>query len=66
MAYVDDCQIARRELQTDDECFHVGRVVEDGVRDADPDESSDAAASTGRSVESFDVVVLHSEPQLVM
>ena len=62
MAHVDD----RRELQTDDECFHAGRIVEDGVRDVDPDECSDAAVSAGRSVESFDVVVLHREPQLVV
>ena len=66
MVDVDDRQIASRKFQTDDECFHVGRVIEDGVQDAGPDESSDAAASAGWSVESFDVVVPHCEPQLVV
>ena len=66
MIHVDDRQIASRELQTDEECFHIERIVEDGVRDVGPDDRSDAAVSAGRSVESFDVVVLHREPQLVV
>ena len=66
MVDVEDRQIVSRELQTDDECFHVGRVVEDGLRDIGPDECSDATTSASRSVDSFDVVVLHCEPQLVV
>ena len=51
MVDVEDRQIASRVLQTDDECLHIERVVEDVVRDVGSDEGSDAATSAGRSVE---------------
>ena len=50
MVDIVDRQIATRELQMDVEYFQVERTVEDGVRDAGPDERSEATVSVGRSV----------------